>query len=152
MAGGRPSLLTPEAVAIAAEVAREAPTLRAIGHALGVRPDTVRDWIKKGDRADAPPLHAEFSRAIHGALAEAEMRLVAKIAAGEPRDCAWLLTHSPFFRDDWSDAAAVRAAVRASQEAMLRAIEASTLTPEQRHELYLRLAAAGEHPDPGSVT
>jgi hypothetical protein len=152
MAGGRPSLLTPEAVAIAAEVAREAPTLRAIGHALGVRPDTVRDWIRKGDRADAPPLHAEFSRAIHGALAEAERRLVAKIAAGEPRDCAWLLTHSPFFRDDWSDAAAERRAVRASQEATVRVIEASTLAPDQRRELLLRLAAAGEHPDPGSVT
>lgn len=152
MAGGRPSLLTPELVAIAAQAAREAPTLRAIGHALGVRPATVRDWLRKGEAPDAPELHRQFSAAIHGALAEAEKALVAKIANGEPRDCAWLLTHSPFFRDDWSDAAATRRAVIASQERTLAAIEQSSLSTEQRHELLLRLAAAGEHPDPGSVT
>jgi hypothetical protein len=152
MPGGRPSTLTAEMVAAAAEVARTAPTLRAIGAAIGVRPGTVRDWIRKGESEDAPPLHAEFAVAIHGALAEAETALVLKIATGEPRDAAWLLTHSPFFRDDWSDAAAARRAVAASQARTVAVIEAAAgLTPEQRYRLLLELAAAGqaEMPDRG---
>ena len=153
MAGGRPSILTAEMVAAAAEVAAKAPTLRAIGHALGVRPGTVRDWIRKGEASDAPELHAAFSAAIHGALAQAETALVAKIAAGEPRDAAWLLTHSPFFRDTWSDAAAIRRAVAASQARTCAVIEAADLTHEQRYRLLLGLAAAGEAemPDRGEA-
>lgn len=149
MPGGRPSTLTAAMVAAAAAVARTAPTLRAIGTALGVRPGTVRDWIRKGESEDAPPLHAEFAAAIHGALAEAETALVLKIAAGEPRDAAWLLTHSPFFRDDWSDAAAARRAVAASQARTVAVIEAAPhLTPDQRYRLLLELAAAGEAETP----
>jgi hypothetical protein len=145
MPGGRPSTLTAAMVAAAAEVARTAPTLRAIGTALGVRPGTVRDWIRKGESDGAPPLHAEFAAAIDGALAEAETALVLKIATGEPRDAAWLLTHSPFFRDDWSDAAAARRAVAASQARTVAVIQAAPhLTPDQRYRLLLELAAAGE--------
>jgi hypothetical protein len=143
MAGGRPSILTAEMVIHAAEVARKAPTLRAIGHALGVRPGTVRDWIRKGERPDGPPLHAEFAAAIHGALAEAEMALVVRIAGGEPRDCAWLLTHSPFFRDDWSDAAAERRSERRILAAVVEAIAAAGLPAEQERTVLLTMQARG---------
>ena len=143
MAGGRPSILTAEMVAAAAEVAAKAPTLRAIGHALGVRPGTVRDWIRKGEAPDAPPLHAAFSAAIHGALAQAETALVAKIAAGEPRDAAWLLTHSPFFRDDWSDAAAVRREVSRVMAEVCTVIESSGLSAEEQTRLLLAMQARG---------
>ena len=149
MTGGRPSILTAEMVTRAAEMARQAPTLRAIGHALGVKPATVREWIRKGERPDAPPLHAEFAAAIHGALAEAEMALVARIAAGEPKDCAWLLTHSPFFRDDWSDAAATRRAVEAYTARFCEVLMACPdLNPEARYRVLLALGAAGAAPFP----
>jgi hypothetical protein len=143
MAGGRPSILTPEMLSRAAEMARQAPTLRAIGHALGVKPATVRDWIRKGEQPDAPPLHAEFAAAIHGALADAEMVLVAWIAAGEPKDCAWRLTHLPFLRADWSDAAATRRAMEAYAARFGEVLMAcSDLTAEGRYRLLVALGAA----------
>jgi hypothetical protein len=152
VAGGRPTALTEELIPRAAEVAAICPSHRAIGRAIGVHHCTVRDWIQRGEDPNSPELFQRFSAAIHEALLMAEIRLADKVASGEPKDATWMLTHSPFFRDEWSDAAAERRAVQRSQDRTIAVLEAAPeLTNEQRRMLFARLAAAGEHPDPGSL-
>jgi hypothetical protein len=144
MAIGRPTKLTPEMVMLAAEAVRKVPTMRSIARALQVRPNTVTDWLRKGEEDDAPEPFRSFAIAIHAELAESESALVARISDGEPKDCAWLLTHSPFFRDDWSDAAATRREVQRTMGEVVNAIEATPgLSVEQREAVLLSLAARG---------
>ena len=73
----------------------------------------------------------------------AEIRLADKVATGEPKDAAWMLTHSPFFRDEWSDAAAERRAVQRTLTGVVAAIDAAGLADEQRTRLLLTLQAQG---------
>ena len=130
-------------VELAAETARECPSYRAISRALGVHHCTVRDWMQKGEAEDADPLFRSFSIAIHDALLVAEKGLTKKIAEGEPKDAAWLLTHSPFFRDEWSDAAAERKTERRTVATVLEAVAATGLTPDQERTLLLQMQARG---------
>ena len=120
--------------------------LASIAAALGVHRCTLHEW-----RQSEPDL----ADAIQGGWQEGEAALVERLhrcaTEGDARSAQWLLTHSPAWRDHWSDAAAERRAVAASRARTVEAIEASTLTAEQRRELYLRLAAAGEHPEPDGL-
>ena len=143
MPAGRPIALKPEMVELAAETARECPSYRAISRALGVHHCTVRDWMQKGDAEDADPLFRSFSTAIHDALLVAEKGLTKKIAEGEPKDAAWLLTHSPFFRDEWSDAAAERKTERRTVATVLEAVAAAGLPADLEHTLLLQMQARG---------
>jgi transposase-like protein len=139
-------------IQVAAEVAAKCPSYRAIARSLGVHHCTVRDWVERGEDSSAPELFQRFSTAIHEALLTAEINLTEKITCGEPKDAAWMLTHSPFFREEWSDAAAERRAVQRSQDRTIAVIEAAPeLSPDQRRMLFARLAAAGEHSDPASL-
>jgi hypothetical protein len=130
-------------IPVVEEVARNCASYRAIARAIGVRPATVSDWLKKGDQEDAPLLFRRFSEAIHRALNEAEIALTQKISTGEPRDAAWLLTHSPFFREDWSDAAAERRAVQRAMTGVVTAIDGAGLSDDQRMRLLLGIQAQG---------
>lgn len=154
MAGkqGRPTSLTEDLIPLAAYTAERCPNPAAIARSIGVHPETVREWIKKGRDPNAPELFQRFSAEILAAINRAEIALSSKLINGDPKDAAWVLTHSHFFRDQWSDAAAERKAVKRSQERTVAAIEASSLSNEQKHELLLRLAATGEHPNPESLT
>lgn len=74
-------------------------------------------------------------------------------AAGDARAAQWILEHHPKHRELWTDEAAVKRAVDRSQWRTLDAIQASvTLNTDQKRELFLRLAAACEHPAPQTVT
>jgi hypothetical protein len=140
---GRPTSLTPEMIPIAAEVARDCASYQAIARAIGVHPTTVRKWLQRGDEHDAPPLFQQFSQVIHAALIDAESALTKKLQDGDGRDAAWLLTHSPFFRDEWSDAAAERRAVRRAMAGVVTAIDGAGLTDDQRMRLLLSIQAQG---------
>lgn len=70
---------------------------------------------------------------------EGEAAMVSKIAQGDTRDAQWLLTHSPRWRNTWSDGAAVRRALAAAADVVL----GSDLTPEQKDHLFTRMQAAG---------
>jgi hypothetical protein len=143
VAGGRPTALTEDLIPRAAEVAAICPSHRAIGRAIGVHHCTVRDWIQKGEDPNSPELFQRFSAAIHEALLMAEIRLADKVATGEPKDAAWMLTHSPFFRDEWSDAAAERRAIQRTLAGVVAAIDAAGLADEQRTRLLLTIQAQG---------
>ena len=94
-----------------------------------------------------------FLTAIQEGRHKAEIRAIGIVTGSEdPRDAQWWLTHHPRTRDTWSDAAADRRAVQRSQDRTIAVLEAAPeLTNEQRRMLFARLAAAGEHPDPGSL-
>lgn len=143
MAGGRPSALTAEMIPLAAEIASKCPSFTAVARGLGVTTDTIRNWMKRGETDEPESLHAQFFRAIHAALAEGEKYLSLKLFNGDGKDAAWLLTHSPFFRDEWSDAAATRREVQAVLSTVVQTIQGSDLTPEQQDHLLLRMQAAG---------
>ncbi len=143
MAGGRPTSLTADLIPVAAEVAAKCPSYRAIARAIGVHHCTVRDWVERGEDPSSPELFQRFSTAIHEALLTAEINLTEKITCGEPKDAAWMLTHSPFFRDEWSDAAAERRAVQRTLGTVVQAIEAADLNDDQRTRLLLTLQAQG---------
>jgi hypothetical protein len=130
-------------VELAAETAKDCPSYRAISRALGVHHCTVRDWMQKGEAEDADPLFRSFSTAIQEALLLAEKGLTKKIADGEPKDAAWLLTHSPFFRDEWSDAAAERKTERRTVATMLEAVTAAGLPADLERNLLLQMQARG---------
>ena len=99
--------------------------------------------MRDGRSPDADPLQQQFSSAIHEAILRSEVTLTRKIAAGEARDAAWLLTHSPFFREEWSDAAADRRVEKRTMAAVVDAIASSGLPPEQERLLLLNLQARG---------
>jgi hypothetical protein len=130
-------------IQVAAEVAAKCPSYRAIARSIGVHHCTVRDWLDKGEDPDSPELFRRFSESIHEALLTAEINLTEKITCGEPKDAAWMLTHSPFFRDEWSDAAAERRAVQRTLGNVVAAIEAAGLPDDQRTRLLLNLQAQG---------
>lgn len=121
----------------------ECPSYTSIAAAIGVDVRTVHDWLDKGKSKTATPLQLQFSQAIHGSMAEGERTLTRKISGGDSKDAAWLLTHSPFFREQWSDAAATRREVQKAMNSVVQAIEASSLTADQRIELFTRLGASG---------
>jgi hypothetical protein len=130
-------------IQVAAEVAAKCPSYRAIARSLGVHHCTVRDWVERGEDPSAPELFQRFSTAIHEALLTAEINLAEKITCGEPKDAAWMLTHSPFFREDWSDAAAERRAERRTMSTVVDAIAAAGLPAEQERTVLLQLQARG---------
>ena len=130
-------------IQVAAEVAAKCPSYRAIARSLGVHHCTVRDWVERGEDPSAPELFQRFSTAIHEALLTAEINLTEKITCGEPKDAAWMLTHSPFFREEWSDAAAERRAERRTMSTVVDAIAAAGLPAEQERTVLLQLQARG---------
>mgnify|MGYP006266532911 CR=1 FL=1 len=143
MGAGRPSELTAEMIPVAAEIAAKCPSISAIARGLGVTTHTIRNWMRKGETDESDSLHAQFFTAIHAALLDGEKYLSLKLFNGDGKDAAWLLTHSPFFRDEWSDAAATRREVQAVLSTVVQAIQGSDLTPEQQDHLLLRMQAAG---------
>ena len=54
-----------------------------------------------------------------------------------------MLTHSPFFRDEWSDAASERRAVQRAMAGVVTAIDGAGLTDDQRMRLLLGIQAQG---------
>jgi|LakMenEpi03Aug12_release.lakeMendotaPanAssembly.Ray.scaffolds.fasta_scaffold992900_2 hypothetical protein len=130
-------------IQVAAEVAAKCPSYRAIARSIGVHHCTIRDWLDKGEDPDSPELFRRFSESIHEALLTAEKNLTEKITSGEPKDAAWMLTHSPFFREEWSDAAAERRAERRTMSTVVDAIAAAGLPAEQERTVLLQLQARG---------
>ena len=144
-----PRKLAPDASERARKLAALGLPLASIAAALGVHRATLHRW-----RTEAGPEGPErdLCDAIEEGRQQGEAALVERLhklaKGGDARSAQWLLTHAPDWRENWSDAAAERRAVAASQARTLAAIDSVGLNPEQRYRLLLALAAAGEAPLP----
>lgn len=114
-----------------------------IAAAVGVSYAVIKLWITNAKKGEGTELELALLAAIQQGQAKGGMRLaniIAKAADnGSTRDAQWMLTHSPAFRNHYSDNAAI---VRAKQEGIELAVQAlveSELTPEQERNLLLRI-------------
>ncbi len=117
--------------------------LEHIAAAVGVSYAAIRVWINNAKKGQGTELEVALLSAIDLGRASGGMRLaniIAKAAdEGNTRDAQWMLTHSPAFRNHYSDNAAI---VRARQEGIELAVQAlseSELSPEQERDLLLRI-------------
>jgi len=145
----------PERRKLAADTAARARELAALGlplasiaAGLGIHRSTLYKW---GTESPPDGPERDVINAIKEGRQQGEAALIDRLhraaKGGDAKSAQWLLTHSPSWRQTWSDAAAERRAVLASQSKMAAVIaEAPELTNEQRRVLFLRMAAAGESP------
>ena len=136
---GIPRKITPQSVAKAGELARLGLNIKQIAAGLGVAACTLSRWIN--DPADG--LERGVRDAIQRGGDAGREALVRKLANGDERSATWLLSHSPRWRDDYSDAAHSRREVQRVLGQVVAVIEGAAITDEQRRDLLLRLAAAG---------
>lgn len=140
---GRPSLLTPEMVRIAGEVAATGGAIPTIANACGVSVPTVKNWMRQGKEQQSPESIA-FLSAIQDGTHIAEIEAIKKICTSrDPRDAQWWLTHHPTTRETWSDAAADRRAERKTMATVLEAMAAAGLPADLEQALILQMQARG---------
>jgi transcriptional regulator with XRE-family HTH domain len=140
--------LTAEKVKRAEQLTALGLPMLSIAQALGVNRCTLRQWIAAGLEPDASPLEAALTAAIQRGRVEGEEQLVKhlhKLAkAGDTRAATWLLSHSPRWRDTWSDASHARREVQRTVQLFVEALEQdSSLRPEQRERVLLAVRAKG---------
>ena len=135
--------LTPELIERVRKLRGIGFSQRDCAAACNVDESTLARWIAKGKTADATDMERQLYQTIREAGMEGAEKLVQRIFDGDSRDAQWLLTHSPEWRDSWSDAAHVRREVSKALTSVVQVIQSSDLTPEQQESLLLRMSAAG---------
>ena len=158
---GRPSKLTTELVAKAKQEAAHGLPLALIADRLGIGRRTAQTWIRDAETKGEDSLEYQFRRAIFIADAEECKNLVnclrdAALPPPPPEGvegaerkapnlwaATWLLTHHPRLRDHFSDAAAERRTERKTIAAVVDAIAAAGLTPEDESRVLLQINARG---------
>lgn len=135
--------LNSDLIARAARLAALGWPQRNIAEACGVAEQTFSTWLTNGQSDEATEAESELCEAIREAYVQGEAAMVQKIAEGDSRDAQWLLTHSPRWRNTWSDAAATRREVGSVLATVVQVVQQSDLTPEQQDHLLLRMQAAG---------
>jgi hypothetical protein len=142
--GGRQSKLTEELIAKARDLAASGAPDKTLAAACGVSIRAWQLWLSNARSGQGSPLEMQFLQAIREGRAEGELIHVQKLHKGDSKDSQWLLTHSPYWRDTWSDASAIRRANQRLMEGVVAVIEATqSLTAEQKHDLLLQLQARG---------
>jgi hypothetical protein len=114
-----------------------------IAEACGVSYEALHFWLVNAKGESPTELELQLLHVMQEALWAGAEQQVAKIAAGDTKDAQWLLTHSPRWRETWSDAAATRREVMNTLAAVVQVVQQSDLTPEQQDHLLLRMQAAG---------
>jgi hypothetical protein len=145
--GGRPSTLTDELIAKAQQMADLGLPHALMAPRLGVAKTTWERWIKKGRESDDSTNEGRLWGVINrGASKIAESYLQSlhgQAELGNVNAITWLLTHHPITRDQFSDAAAERRVERRTMSAVVDAIAAAGLPPEQERTVLLQLQARG---------
>jgi transposase len=94
-APGRPSKLTPEAIAQLEQLVRAGTTIDVAAAAVGVNRATIYRWLAAGEKARKGTYTRQLREAVERARAESESVLVARIgqaaAKGSWQAAAWLL-------------------------------------------------------------
>jgi hypothetical protein len=114
-----------------------------IAEACGVSYEALYLWLANAKGEHPTELELQLLQVMQEALWSGAEQQVAKIAAGDTKDAQWLLTHSPRWRETWSDAAHVRREVNNVLATVAQVVQQSDLTPEQQDHLLLRMQAAG---------
>ena len=123
--------------------------LEHIPPAAGVTYESMRQWLLNAKGPNPTPEEVALSAAIEAGRAKGGMRLINKIAEqaenGDMKASTWMLTHSPAFRDHYSDSAAANRAKQEGIEAAVSAIADANLPPDVERDLLLRIAAKTGH-------
>lgn len=140
--------LTAEKVKRAEELTALGLPMLSIAQALGVNRCTLREWIAAGIEHDASELEAALAAAIQRGRVEGEERLLQHLhkmaEKGDTRAATWLLSHSPRWRDSWSEASHAKREVQRVVQMFVQALEQdATLLPSQRERVLLFVRAEG---------
>jgi hypothetical protein len=139
--------LTPELVAAAGEMAEIGFPLSKIAKGIGVYEGTVYRWMQESRECPDDDLRVRFREAIHkgwSTTGKTYLRnLKEQSANGSTAAATWFLTHHPFFRDDFSDAAAERRTERRTVAGLIEAIAAAGLSREDEDRVLLHIQARG---------
>ena len=133
---------------MAGELATAGLTISKIAVGIGVTERTVYDWMKEGKTSPETDLRAQFVQAIHegwintGKNYLQNLKVHAASQGGIPA-ATWFLTHHPFFRDDFSDAAADRRVERKTVATVMDALASAGLTPDDERRVLLQIQARG---------
>ncbi len=119
--------------------------LEHIAPAVGVSYASLQNWVSnaKGDN----PTEDELSllAALNEGRAKGAHKYISIITNcaqdGDSKSAQWMLTHSPAYRRQYSDNAAVTRARAEGVEAAVSAISEANLTPEQERTILLRIQA-----------
>ena len=144
---GRPSLLTPELVAKAEELADDGLPLAMIADAIGVHPTTCQKWLKAVRDGDTCELKQQFFGVISRAQRKMTKSYMGSVRAaadeGNAWAATWMLTHHPAMRDHFSDAAADRRVERRTVSETIAAIMAAGIPPEHERRILDFMDARG---------
>tara|TARA_R110000868_G_scaffold190221_1_gene433856 strand:- start:361 stop:834 length:474 start_codon:yes stop_codon:yes gene_type:complete len=139
--------LTPEAIAKAYELAKQGLPNKSIAAGIGVSYTQFWEWRKNAKTDQATDLEVDLSEAMRAGSLAGEKALLAKLqthADNDSRAATWLLSHSPKWRDTWSEASRTRQEVGRVVDMFVAALnDDETLTPAQRERVLLVVKAKG---------
>lgn len=119
----------------------------SIAAGCGITATTLYQWLKDAKEAAPGTLVAEFSEAIRAGAAAGERKLVANLQRnaenGSDRASSWLLTHSPKYREKWSDAAATKRELQRAMGVVVDVIRQSAASLDIQRDILLALQAQG---------
>ena len=147
--GGSPRRkLTAETIERAAELVKLGVPMVSVAQGIGVHRHTLRQWLTVGTEPGATGLEADLAAAIQHARVEGEAALLEKLhkmaGEGDSKAATWLLSHSPRWRDSWSEASHARREVQKVVGLFVAALEEEpSLRAEQRERIMLRVRAKG---------
>jgi hypothetical protein len=123
--------------------------LEHIAPAAGVSYPLIWQSLKNAKGPNPTPEELKLLEAIEAGRAAGGMRLIGKVAEqadeGDFKAATWMLTHSPAFRDHYSDNAAVNRAKEETVGAVVAAIADAGLPRETERDLLLRITAKTGH-------
>ena len=119
--------------------------LEHIAPAAGISYVTIWQSLKNAKGPNPTREELKLSEAIESGRAAGGMRLIGKVAEqadnGDLKAATWMLTHSPAFRDHYSDNAALNRARQEGIEAAVAGLQAAGLTPDQERAVLLQISA-----------
>lgn len=119
--------------------------LEHIAPAVGVSYDALCMWVRNAKGNDPTEEEIQLLQALNEGRAKGAHRFINLITQsaenGDPKSAQWMLTHSPAYRRQYSDNAAVTRARCEGVEAAVNAISEANLTPEQERDILLRIQA-----------
>lgn len=139
--------LTPERIQRAYELAKDGLPNKSIAAGMGVSHSAFCLWMANAKAGEGTQEEMDLLEAMRAGALEGEKALLSKLqshAANDSRAATWLLSHSPKWRDTWSEASRTRQEVGRVVDMFVAALnDDETLTPAQRERVLLVVKAKG---------